>query len=334
MLTTVARCVALFALVSAVTPAAGAELRIGHSSLPRSLGMPLADTSHSGGFSFQLVYDRLTYTRAGGQLEPGLATAWRNTSPTTWEVTLRGTVRFHDQKPLAAEDIVDLIAWLNTQEGGAKAAETVRETRNIVSARALGPLTVELTTREPDPLLPNLLGLMSGINMKRLQDSGFEGYAREPVGTGPFRTNRWASDQLDLAAFAEGWRRPKLDRVLVRALPELPARVQAFQSDQIDLAFQMVAENRRAVEAADGKLVSSAEPRVLLLMALQNRPGQPMNDVRVRRALNYAVNKDNYLRNVIGGLANAAGQPASATVNGHQSDCAPTPTSLIAPRRC
>jgi hypothetical protein len=49
-----------------------AELRVGHSSLPRSLGMPLADTSHSGGFSFQMVFDRLTYTREAGRLEAGL----------------------------------------------------------------------------------------------------------------------------------------------------------------------------------------------------------------------------------------------------------------------
>lgn len=308
-------------------PGKAAELRVGHSSLPRALGNPLPDTSHSSGFSYLTAYDQLTYVDESGPRE-GLAVSWQNTSPTTWRFKLRPGVLFHDGKRLAASDIADQINWLNTKEGSALGSSTFSNVRSFASASAIDDLTVEVTTREPDPMVPATGAGLRVLNMKHFADVGFEGYGRAPVGTGPFRVESWTGDQVSLVAFKEGWRPPRLERITIRNLPELAARVQAFQSDQVDLAFQLVADNRAAIEAAGGKLHVSSEPRVLLLMAYQNRPGHPIHDKRVRQALNHAVNKDGFIKGLMGGLTVAAGQPGARGVTGYQPDIRPYPFDL------
>lgn len=306
------------------TTAGAAELRVGHSSLPRSLGNPLSDTSHSAGFTFLTLYDQLTYVEAAGPA-PGLALSWRNTSPTTWEFDLRPNVSFHDGKTFAASDVAGLINWLNTEEGAAQGRQTLSNIRSIASARAISERTVEVTTKAPDPLIPSTVGVIRLLNMKHFADVGFDGYARDPVGTGPFKVEKWASDRVDLVAFEQGWRAPQLDRITISSLPELAARVQAFQSDQVDIAFQLVADNRAAIEGSNGRLHVSSEPRVLLLMAFQNKPGHPIHDLRVRKALNYAVNKEAYIASLMGGLTVPAGQPGALGVIGYQADIEPYP---------
>jgi peptide/nickel transport system substrate-binding protein len=185
--------------------------------------------------------------------------------------------------------------------------------------------TVELTTKRPDPLVPATVGIIRVLNMKHFADVGNDGYGRDPIGTGPFKSESWASDRIDLVANNNGWRRPTLDRLTIHALPELASRVQAFQSDQVDIAFQLVADSRSAVEGSDGKLHVSSEPRVLLLMAFQNDPDHAVNDLRVRQALNYGVNKEAFISTIMGGLTVPAGQPGAKGVTGHVSSIKPYP---------
>lgn len=308
----------------ALSAANAAELTVGASSLPRSLGNPLMDTSHSAGFIFMSAYDFLTYGTQQGP-RPGLSLSWENTSPTTWVMKLRPNVKFHDGKPFVASDIAGLVNFMNTDDGKALAVNTLRNMRNIISGRVIDDLTVELTTKTPDPMVPALMGVMKVINMEHLADVGWDGYGPNPIGTGPYMPVKWTGDRVDLVRFSEGWRPGQLDKLTYRNLPELASRVAAFQSDQIDIALGMVADNRAAVEAADGKLHVSGAPQVLLLMAYQNKPGHAINDVRVRLALNYAVNKEAYISAIMGGLTVATGQPGAVSVNGYVESIKPYP---------
>jgi len=122
--------------------AGAAELIVGSASMPRSLANPLGDGSHSGRWKFQLAFDPVTYGTSTGT-QPGLGVAWKNTSPTTWELKVRKDAVFHDGKPLHSSDIADLINWLNTKEGKAKGINTLRNMSNIIAARTMAYLRDE-----------------------------------------------------------------------------------------------------------------------------------------------------------------------------------------------
>ena len=302
-----------------------AELRTGHSSLPKGLGNPLTDASHSSGFAFMAAYDYLTYGTKDGP-QPGLALSWRNTSPTTWEMKLRPNVKFHNGNTFSATDVAELVTWLNTDEGKAKGANIVRNMPTITAARAIDPLTVEITTRAPDPMAAALIATMKIVDMKHMKDMTFDNYGRSPVGTGPYRATNWGADVIDFVPFKEGWRPGKVDKLTMRALPETPARAQAFESDQIDLAFEVVPDAKERIERAAGKIVISDTPQVINLILFQNKEGDwPIKNVKVRQALNYAVNKKDYIEHILKGTSRAAGQPAASSVNGHDSTIKPYP---------
>ncbi|MBM3504543.1 MAG: hypothetical protein FJX65_11780 [Alphaproteobacteria bacterium] len=299
-----------------------AELRVGHSSFPAALGNALPDTSHSAGFTFFALYDTLTFGAAAGT-EPRLATSWRNTSPTTWEMKLRPNVKFHNGKTFEASDVADLIAYMNGEEGKTKGANTFNNMTNVVGARAIDPGTVEIRTATPDAMLPAVIAILKMYDMKYFREAGWDNYGPRPIGTGPYRAVSWSQDRIEFAPFKEGWRPGKIDKMTFRNLPELAARVQAFQSNQVDLAFQVVADSKGSVELAGGRLHVSQAPQVLTLMIFQNKPGHPVADVRVRQALNHAVNRDAYIKNIMGGLTVPGGQPGARSVNGYDPELKP-----------
>lgn len=308
----------------AVGGASAAEMTVATASMPRSLANPLGDASHSGRWLFQLAFDPVTYGADTGTV-PGLAVSWKNISPTTWELKVRQGVTFHDGKALHASDIADLINWLNTDEGKAKGINTLRNMSNIIAARVIDDATLEVSTKTPDPMVPQLLGGLYVVNMKLFNDVGYDGITTNPIGTGAYKSVSWQKDVIEVTPHTAGWRVGKIDKLVVRELPEVAARMSAFESKQVDLAIEVSPETRSRVEAAGGKLVVSSTPQNINLMFFQNRPGTPLHDVRVRQALNYAVNKQAFVDAILGGLSVPAGQPAARTVNGYNPDVAAYP---------
>jgi peptide/nickel transport system substrate-binding protein len=304
--------------------AAAADMTVATASMPRSLANPLGDASHSGRWLFQLAFDPVTYGTSEGT-KPGLAVSWKNTSPTTWELKVRKNAVFHDGKQLHSSDIADLINWLNTDEGKAKGINTLRNMANIIAARVIDDETLEVTTKTPDPMVPPLLGGLYVVNMKLFKDIGYDGITTKPIGTGPYKSIKWEKDIIEVEPHTAGWQVGKIGHMIVRELPEVAARMSAFESHQIDLALEVSPEARDRIEAAGGKLIVSSTPQNINLMFFQNRPGTPLHDVRVRQALNYAVNKEAFVSTILGGLSVPAGQPAARSVNGYNPDVKPYP---------
>jgi peptide/nickel transport system substrate-binding protein len=195
-------------------------------------------------------------------------------------------------------------------------------------------MTIEIETRVPNPIMMAELGIMKAMDMKHFADVGFDGYATKPVGTGPYKPVAWQRDRIQLESHRDGWRPGKVDKLTWLSLPEPAARTQAFQSNQIDIAMQVQFDNRQQVERAGGRLHSATVPSILTLM-FQSNPEvklddrirehvKPAYDKRVRQALNHAVNRDEYLKTIIGdGVTVATGQPAPRSVRGYQPDIKP-----------
>lgn len=301
------------------------ELIVGHSSLPTGLGNPFLDTSHSAGFVFGTVFDRLTVsTKTGPAAE--MLTSWKVNADdkTKWTFKLRPGVKFHNGNIFDAADIAGLLNWLASDEGKAKAASVARNTRNLAGARVMDALTVEVSTKTPDPLLPSTLGIIKLVDWQHMQDVTFEGLGKDPIGTGPYQVTKWDNASVVVERNAGGWRAGKIDKITFKFLPELPARVNAFESDQIDLAFQLVADNKARIEAANGKLQVSPGTAISILHFFQNKEG-PVADVRVRQALNYGVNMQDFVERIMGGLTQTTGQPGTPSINGYQTDIKPYP---------
>jgi peptide/nickel transport system substrate-binding protein len=271
-----------------------------------------------------MIYDPLVRIGEDGTPQPGLAVSWTQESPTVWVFGLRANVVFSDGEPLTATAVTEALAYLGTPAGQRDSIASQDIGRTVARVRARDPLTVEIVTRTPDPILPLHLGFLRLPAPEAWRRSGRDGFAVQPVGTGPFKVSRWSSGRVSLAAHAAAWRKPRLDGIEVSIVADPVARVQAFASGAVDVAMGVPAEDRAAIAAVGGRLAPRAAPNVHFLAFVTTRPS-PLQDRRVRQALNYAVDKQALIAAFVGNAAAPASQFSHAGAFGFDPDLAPYP---------
>lgn len=255
------------------------------------------------------LFDPLVRYDAHMNLEPCLAERWETPTERSWRVHLRSGVRFHDGAPLTADDVVfTLRRALHRPD-----AETYPFLAGIEDVRALDPLTVEITTKEPTPLLSRLsfIYILPG---KRMEREGEKEFFQHPVGSGPYRfVSRRAGESIEVEAFPDYWQgRPTVRRAVFRAVARAEDQWKAVATTHPTV---LLSAPRRgwAEHLKDGGLRLIERPSLTVIylgMNVTPRPDNPLADIRVRRALRMAVD----LRELVGRGTENHGFPASQFV--------------------
>ena len=278
-----------------------------------------------GGGVRSSVFDGLTQISLEGKLEPGLAVAWEMVMPTRWQFRLRDGVSFSNGAPFDADTVVTNIRYLMSDQGQQFAA--ARELRNVVSARKVDSATVEFETRKPDLIFARRLSTIMMVEPTAWESYGADRYASEPVGTGAFRVVSWGpgASQIMLEAFDGSWRKSEaVTSVEVTVIPDAAARFQALVSGRIDITTNMNPDTIDLAEQAGLKVFVHPRPIVLAIaFRTLNNQDSPLQDVRVREALNYAVNKEIMVETLFYRTTQAASQETNLSVTGYNPDLVP-----------
>ena len=302
-LTTVAALAAL-ALLAGLAAAQPRPLR---SAPPRTLTIaPPADaTTMDPGRSTQVLtvnyfanlYDTLTRWDTSLTLQPGLATAWKSVSETTWDITLRPGVKFHDGTPLSADD-VKAVYERNLDRG--KTVVTAGFA-TIESIHVTSPTSLRIVTKKPDPLMPVRMAQMGGqiYPARFATDEGAKELARKPVGTGAYRFVEWVKDdRLVMDANREWWgwsgKPPSVDRLVWKPIPDDFARLSALQRGEVDVITNVPPDQMKIV-----KTVSVPATRTVVFA--QNTLQPPLSDKRVRQAMHFAMDVPSIVKNLYAG---------------------------------
>lgn len=304
------------------TTAVADTLRIATTTIPARRGNPYESIAMPATIAAQSVYDQMTYMGDDGRVLPGLAVEWTSTSPHTWEIKLRPGVKFHNGEPLTSEAVTTSVEFLTTLEG--RKSVTGANLYQIVKARAIDDLTVELTLSEPDAILPLHLSAWRLPAPKAWRELGPDGIVTRPVGTGAYRVLNWSESRLEGERFAEGWRPGKVDRLEINSVPDQTARLQAFTSGGADLAFALGPDDRDIVESVGGTLRARLAP-VVQYIGFLTVNGGPIKDARVRRALNFAVNRKAIVDGILGGSTRQVSQIAFPGAFGFNPELEPYP---------
>ncbi len=290
--------------------------------LPRAMGHPYALSNLPTIYTFTAIFDALTFVDGKGEVKPWLATAWKQTGDTTWEFDLRPNVVFSNGEKFTADAVVSAVTYLQTP---AAVADTIKqELSALKAARALGPLKVEITTNAPDPMLAREVSALRMAAPEAWQRLGPQEFAKNPVGTGPFKVENWAASRISLTAFKQSWRPPKVDRMEIIALPDGAARLQGVLSGSIDIAVSMQTEDKAALEAAGHRLQAEQGTGVFAII-LNLEKDERLRDLRVRQALNYAVDRNRIAEVMFHGLMNPASQFTPPNANGYDPELKPIP---------
>ena len=305
----------------------GAEtVRVGRTALPPSLGNPFTAAGRPSSGLWIAMYDGLSQIGPGGTLEPALALSWQNTSATTWVFRLRPNVSFHNGEPFTAAAVVATINFLLSEEG--RGLFVGAEMRGVASIRSIDDLTVEFTTTVPDPILPKRLSIVYIVDPGTLARAGIRGVATQPVGTGPFQLVDWGDTtrRTVFRAAETSWRKANIDGLEMIMLPDASTRLQALLSDQIDIMEGFSPDDADVLIQRPYRHHSTPAPQVMSLAFRNMRDGDaPLNDKRVRQALNYAVNRQQIAGAIGHGRVEAASQGTVQGVFGYNPDLQPYP---------
>lgn len=267
-------------------------LQVGIGAEPRNMDLLTAEDGQRDLFQFS-VYESLTFRSSDDlKIEPLLAESWE-ADGTTWTFHLREGVKFHNGDTLTSADVVASIQRMlnpDSELAGSRAA-------GIIEVNKIDDTTVEIVTETPDPTVPAKVALI-GIAPAELADLSSDRLSSEMVGTGPYQFVTWnRGEEIILEAFADYLGdQPEIDRVVLKFLPEASTRLAAIRAGEIDLALNMPTE----FEAQAPQVITAPSPDVYTLF-MNTLSGPLAEDVRLREAINYAIDRQAIIDQLLGG---------------------------------
>lgn len=289
------------------------------------------------------VYESLVTRGRDFSLQPSLATGWKMTAPTVWRFTLRSGVRFHDGTPFTADDAVFSIG-----RALAKTSQRANQMRGITGARKVDASTIEVLSEAPDAALPEKLWLVAMMSQawceqhKVLLPQDYNGkqetYAvRHANGTGPYRLERYEADvRLVLKAHDGWWGKAagagggNVDEAVYNVITSDATRLAALASGQVDIVLDPPYQDLPRLKADRSlKVASITDIGTQYLAFDQHRaelpgggvPGRnPFKDLRVRRAVQRAIDTDLIVRQMLRGEGTPTGSLVSPLVTGYVAE--------------
>ncbi|MFP3459918.1 ABC transporter substrate-binding protein [Arthrobacter globiformis] len=244
------------------------------------------------------VYDTLLVLDENAKLQPNLATEWSyNADNTVLNLKLREGVKFTDGAPFDGAAVKANLEHLKNGKG-----QNTYMAASIASVDVVSPTEVNLNLSAPDPGLVFYLGVVGGAMASPTAESSPD-IASTPVGSGPYKLDKSATtagSQYTYTRNPDYWNKDAFpyDKIVVKPISDNTARLNALKSGQVDAG---IIEAKSVKEAESSRLKISTEPVDWHGLFIADREGKTvpaLGDVRVRQAINMAIDADSILKNL------------------------------------
>ena len=285
------------------------------------------------------MYEPLIIRDTSGAFEAALATDWAPSAddPNVWTFTLREGVKFHDGADFTAEDVV--FSFERAKQPNSDMKELIG---SITEVRAVGDYAIEIVTDGPNPILPSNLtnlfmmdkGWTEANDTVAVQD--FEGgeitfATTNANGTGPYKlVSREPDVKTVMAINDDYWGKDQfpmeVTEIVYTPIQNAATRVAALLSGEVNFLQDMPVQDLSRVDSAEGLVVKQAPQNRVIFFGMNQGAADlegdnvdganPLADVRVRKAMSMAINRDAIKQVVMRGQSEPAGMIAPPFVNG------------------
>jgi peptide/nickel transport system substrate-binding protein len=289
--------------------------------------IPSLDTVESGGQGYEgfrfvgnQLYDGLTRDNLDSptgipRAIPDLASSWKtNPAATVWTFQLRPGVTFTDGTPWnAAAAEFNFERYLNAKDPYTTptlVGLAATYAGSIKSFKVLGPMTFQITTKTPDAHLPEDVTTLYMASPAAVRKYGATGFANHPVGTGPFKFSSEVQGQsLTLLPNTHYWRgAPKLKELVLKPIPDVSQRIAALESGAVNWIEYPDPDDIAQLKAGGYQILQNPYDHIWTWV-LDSSQG-PTKSVSVRQALNYAIDRQAMVSDLLHNTATPAYQVA------------------------
>jgi peptide/nickel transport system substrate-binding protein len=276
----------------------------------------MASRSNIGRVILQNVSETVTELLPGEGLQPRLAESWEDMGDGTWRFHLREGATFHDGSDFTAEDVAHSIARIKSPdivcEIGAKFFGGMELTTEVVD-----DTTIDVTADPAQPILPLLMSTVTVVPAEAPMDS----FVDQPIGTGPYTFDEYNVGQnIKLSAYPDYWgEQPAVQSATYVFRSESAVRAAMVETGEADIAPNI------AVQDATNPETDFSYPNSETVYLRIDAMTPPLDDVRVRKALNYAVDREAFVGTILAdGTLLATGMTPPSTL-GYNQDLEPYP---------
>ena len=255
----------------------------------------------------EFAYDSLTEFDRGLNIKPALATSWKVESKTAILFNLRKGVKFHNGKELTAEDVKYSVEKMLKVPPPGSQAVAANVPATLLGAEVVSKYQVRMRMSAPDA---RLLGFFAWQRYSPIVPEGLYdqiNVSRNAIGTGPYRMVGFNPlDRVEYVANQSFWKsgQPYMDAITLKVMTDEQARIAALRAGAIDLATLSVDAARSLRNDSSLQVISNLNAAFReLQMTLKPGRNEPWADVRVRRAVNFAINRQQIINTVYSGEA-------------------------------
>jgi peptide/nickel transport system substrate-binding protein/glutathione transport system substrate-binding protein len=251
------------------------------------------------------IYEPLIRYSVKGDLEPGLAVRWENPDPTTYVLHLRKNVKFHSGNPFTAEDVKFSLERIVDP---ATAATRSKEFSVIQSITVVDAYTVRITLKNPNAPFLELLASGEAMMVDRKWAQSGGNFKQATSGTGPFKLGPFETGvRYTLIKNPEYWEQPYpyLDRIELASIPKDEVRVSALQTGSVDMAEYIPWQAIKGLEKDPNTKAYVGYDTFNIIRLNPKRP--PFDNVKVRQAFNYLIDRKEIMDLAWGEIGRAMG---------------------------
>jgi peptide/nickel transport system substrate-binding protein len=273
---------------------------------------------HQGndGFSLRanrLIYSRLVEADENMQIHPGLAESWQQLDDKTMQFKLRKGIKFHNGDDFTAEDVKFSFERMMNSPRIAFVLPPI-ERIDVVD-----DYTVNIVTKTPfGPLLAHLSHPALGMVSKKLLTENPEALKEKPIGTGSYKFKEWIyGDKLVLEKNEDFYDKNErgLKYIIFKNVVEASNRAIGLETGEIDIATPISSVDEENIKN-NPKLQLLTKPSISYTYIGMNMTKAPLNDIRVRKAINYAIDKQAIIDVILNGNGKIATSPIAPGVFG------------------
>lgn len=267
---------------------------------------------------YRNIFDNLLTRDVSGKIVPQIATAWRYVDDTHVEFDIRNDVKFHDGSPLTADDVAFSVKRITRPDFR---SPQLSQFDQIADADVLGPTKVRLAMKSPYPVLLAQLVKLSIVPKAYVERVGDQEFNLKPLGSGPYKLREWQRGvQVTLDANESYWRgKPPFKTVVFRAVPDVSTRVADLKTSNADLIRLLPPDDAVALKS-NARLTVLTVPTERVGYLFINSQAGPTTDLRVRRAIAYAIDKQTLVSALLQGFAKPVDSIAAEPIFGYIPD--------------
>lgn len=264
------------------------------------------------------MYETLVTFDENQEMTGGLAKSWEVSDDSlTYTFHLQEGVKFHDGTDFTAQSVIDNINRVTDPANNLSRRRLFivtdsdgNESSRIASMEATDDTTLVITLADAYNIFLNKLTQFMIISPAALEEYGND-ILYHPCGTGPFVYSEWTEgDHTTMVKNDDYWQgAPSVDSVTIREVPESGSRTAMLQTGEADMIYPMSSDQITAVSGNEDITVSTGTSNIMRYVTL-NMDVEALSDIKVRQAMNYAIDKDAYIQLMYSGY----GLPATSCV--------------------